>query len=193
MLPSFYRFTWSVNTLVRKSVAHCYDALDGPQADPTLLLPIACLLSTYANLELGFSRLHESQTILRFLKDNLQLLLILFAPATATLPSGVLVYWGTSSLFGHAQYFALRSAAVRSALGFPAIPNQPQAKEPEPGEIRPIVMGQIMVDPKLTVPALDILKEHGIDVPKKYTGGVAKGKSTPKAVATEGLEEKKDS
>ena len=96
------------------------------QADPLLILPIVCLSSTYANLELGFANLRESQTILRFFKDNFQLLLILGAPITATLPSGVFVYWLTSSLFGHAQHFAFKNAAIRKALGFPALPSSLQ-------------------------------------------------------------------
>lgn len=155
------------------------------QADPTLILPVACIASTYLNIEMGFSRLHESQTILRFLRDNLQLMLILCAPATATLPCGVLVYWATSTLFGHAQFFALRSPAVRAALGFPSPPPKPPvaAASTAAGAVTGVAAsgvavpvgggaasGSVIVDPALTLPALAILKQHGIEVPEKYSG-----------------------
>jgi hypothetical protein len=74
------------------------------------------------NLELGFAKLRESQTVLRFFKDNLQLLMLLGAPVSSTLPAGVFVYWFTSSMYGHVQHFALKNVAVREALGFPPLP-----------------------------------------------------------------------
>ncbi|EWM27696.1 mitochondrial inner membrane protein oxa1l [Nannochloropsis gaditana] len=97
---------------------------DLTEADPLLILPVLCLGSTYLNLELGFARLHESQIILRFLKDNLQLFLILGAPVSSTLPAGVFIYWFTSSVYGHAQHFALRNPDVRLLLGFPTVPKE---------------------------------------------------------------------
>ncbi len=143
------------------------------QPDPLLLLPLACLSSTYLNLELGFAKLHESQKILRFLKDNLQLLLILGAPVSSTLPSGVFVYWLTSSLFGHAQHFALKSPAVRQALGFPPIPIPPPAapapaSAPAPAEAAAAQSGAagvgggsgMMVDPQLMAKAMETLEEY---------------------------------
>ncbi len=102
---------------------------DLTEPDPLLVLPAVCLASTYMNLELGFARLHESQTVLRFLKDNLQLFLILGAPVSSTLPAGVFVYWFTSSMYGHAQHFALRNASVRQALGFPGLAALPPSSK----------------------------------------------------------------
>jgi membrane protein insertase Oxa1/YidC/SpoIIIJ len=58
------------------------------------------------------------------LKDNLQLLLILGAPVSSTLPAGVFIYWFTSSVYGHAQHFALRNPDVRLLLGFPTVPKE---------------------------------------------------------------------
>ena len=95
---------------------------DLTEPDPLLILPAVCLASTYMNLELGFAKLRESQTVLRFFKDNLQLLMLLGAPVSSTLPAGVFIYWFTSSMYGHVQHFALKNVAVREALGFPPLP-----------------------------------------------------------------------
>lgn len=143
---------------------------DLTEADPLLLLPLACLGSTYLNLELGFARLHESQTVLRFIKDNLQLFLILGAPLTSTLPAGVFVYWLTSSLCGHAQHFALKSPAVRAALGFPPMLLAPPPTAPgaaaaaatanaAPGPAA-AAAGAGLVDPRLMAKAMEALEEY---------------------------------
>jgi len=150
---------------------------DLTEADPLLILPALCLGSTYMNLELGFARLHESQTILRFLKDNLQLLLILGAPVSSTLPAGVFVYWFTSSMYGHAQHFALRNASVRDVLGFPPMPVLPaagggnaavSAKEEERPSLPPLSAspsslgrggGAALVDPRLLSQALQAIEK----------------------------------
>jgi membrane protein insertase Oxa1/YidC/SpoIIIJ len=144
-----------------------------------MVLPVLCLFSTYMNLELGFAKLPESQRLLRMLKDNLQLLLIMGAPLTATLPSGVFVYWLTSTLFSHAQFFLLKGTAARDALGFPPTlpppaPPAPNAAPTNHGENAgagsspsPGVgaggprrgAGAVMVDPALTAPALAIIDE----------------------------------
>lgn len=142
---------------------------DLTEADPLLLLPLACLGSTYLNLEMGFARLHESQTVLRFVKDNLQLFLILGAPLTSTLPAGVFVYWLTSSLCGHAQHFALKSPAVRAALGFPALlapPTPPAAAATAAtataatGPSTAAASGAGLVDPRLMAQAMEALEEY---------------------------------
>lgn len=153
---------------------------DLTEADSLLILPALCLGSTYMNLELGFARLHESQTILRFLKDNLQLLLILGAPVSSTLPAGVFVYWFTSSIYGHAQHFALRNASVREMLGFPVIPvpgasagAPPVGTKEEKSSLPPPLEspsssgrggGAALVDPRLLSQALQAIKKYEIRV-----------------------------
>ncbi len=151
------------------------------EADSLLILPALCLGSTYMNLELGFARLHESQTILRFLKDNLQLLLILGAPVSSTLPAGVFVYWFTSSMYGHAQHFALHNASVREMLGFPVMPVPAASaaapavstKEKEKPSLPPPLEsssssgrggGVALVDPRLLSQALQAIKKYEIRV-----------------------------
>lgn len=136
------------------------------QADPTLILPCLCLLSTYLNLEFGFSKLDPSQTILRAFKDNFQLFLILGAPLTSTLPSGVFIYWLTSSLYGHAQFFGLKDPTIRRLLGFPPVPVPP--KRPpvfsKDGVVIPppntLPAPPILVDPRAMEPVLRILSQH---------------------------------
>lgn len=152
---------------------------DLTEADPLLILPALCLGSTYMNLELGFARLHESQTILRFLKDNLQLMLILGAPVSSTLPAGVFVYWFTSSMYGHAQHFALRNASVRDVLGFPPMPIPAAAggsaavsgKEEERPSLPPPSAspsssgrggGAALVDPRLLSQALQAIEKYEV-------------------------------
>lgn len=141
--------------------------LSHTQPDALLLLPLACLASTYMNLELGFAKLHESRTILRFVKDNLQLLLLLGAPVTSTLPAGVFVYWLTSSLYGHAQHFALQNPGVRAALGFPPLLLAPPPPSPAAGDgggggagLPPVARGGMVVDQRLMAKAVEALEAY---------------------------------
>jgi hypothetical protein len=111
--------------------------------------------------------------VLRFLKDNLQLLLILGAPVSSTLPAGVFVYWLTSSLFGHAQHFALKSPGVRAALGFPPM-LAPPSPTPTPAAAASgaaggggaavatvgAVGGGMVVDPRLMAKAMEALEAY---------------------------------
>ena len=94
------------------------------EADPTCILPMLAVFSTYMNIQNGFSKLPPNANLLFAFKDNIQLLLILGLPMTASLPSGVFCYWITNSLLGHGMYFGMKNDKFRQVMGLPALPKK---------------------------------------------------------------------
>lgn len=56
---------------------------------------------------------------------------ILFIPVAFTMPSGVLIYWTTTNVFGLLQRAVFHQRAVQQFLGWPLPEDIPVAKRPE--------------------------------------------------------------
>lgn len=124
-LPAFLTFVVSMRHMIRDSelrsdLAHggalWFQDLTVP--DETLALPMMAIGLTYMNLEMSLGKAPKG-TIIHWLKDTGQVLLIAGMPLTTALPQGIFLYWITSATFSAAQTRAVRSDGVRAALGLP--------------------------------------------------------------------------
>ena len=97
--------------------------------DETLALPMIAIGLTYLNLEMSLGKAPQG-TIIHWLKDTGQVLLIAGMPLTTALPQGIFLYWITSASFSAAQTRAVRSDGVRAALGLPALQSGAAAGAP---------------------------------------------------------------
>ena len=89
-------------------------------ADATLVLPLAAIGLTYINLQVSLGNAPRN-SMLYWLKDIGQVLLIVGLPLTSGLPQGIFVYWTTSAAFSAVQTQVLRADSTRIALGLPPI------------------------------------------------------------------------
>ena len=124
-LPAFLTFVVSMRHMIRDSelrseLSHggvlWFQDLTVP--DETLALPMMAIGLTYMNLQMSLGKAPEG-TIIHWLKDTGQVLLIAGMPLTTALPQGIFLYWITSAAFSAAQTQAVRSDGVRAALGLP--------------------------------------------------------------------------
>ena len=125
MLPSFLVFVLTTRRMIRDPElggaladggALWFNNLTVP--DETFVLPLLAVSLTYVNLELSLGK-SPPGTVLNWLKDKGQMLLMMGLPLTTGLPQGVFLYWVTSASYGLVQTTALRSDGVRAALGLP--------------------------------------------------------------------------
>ena len=98
--------------------------------DETFALPIAGIGITYLSLQLASQKDSESPgQFVPWLLDSVSLMLIGAAPFVVILPSGVFMYWITSSTWGLLQGTALRNPAFRRAIRMPTVEKKPIVKE----------------------------------------------------------------
>ena len=96
--------------------------------DETFALPIAGIGITYLSLQLAGQKDSESPgQFVPWLLDSVSLMLIGAAPFVVILPSGVFMYWITSSTWGLAQGAALRNPAFRRAIRMPTVEKKAMA------------------------------------------------------------------
>lgn len=69
-------------------------------------------------------------------KNIFRAMSIVFVPVAFTMPSGVLVYWTTTNIFGMLQRAVFELRPVQQALGWPMTEDMPQVKPETPREVR---------------------------------------------------------
>ena len=84
--------------------------------DETLALPVLAIGLTYANLQTSLGKAAPG-TVIHWLKDTGQVLLIAGMPLTTALPQGIFLYWITNAALSAVQTHAVRADGVRSVLG----------------------------------------------------------------------------
>jgi len=108
--------------------------------DPTMILPMVAVFSSYTALEYSFGRILPQPgvpmkaTLGEIVRETLQTFLVFGVPLIAQLPAGVFMYWIPSSLFGMTQTFALRNNRVRSFAGLPLL-GEPRVSAPQDGDV----------------------------------------------------------
>eukprot|EP00731_Ephydatia_muelleri_P034845 Em0081g10a len=98
--------------------------MDLTVSDPYYVLPVLSCLSFMATIELGGETgVTNPQT--EKMKVFFRAMAILLIPVTATFPSGLFMYWLTSSAFSLSQILLLKLPSFRTVLGIPPLVRHP--------------------------------------------------------------------
>ena len=101
--------------------------------DPYYVLPVMACLSFITIIELGGEAgVTNPQT--EKLKTFFRAISILLIPVTATLPTGLFMYWLTTSTVSMGQILLLKIPRVRKAMGIPDLIKHPPAEAKQEGK-----------------------------------------------------------
>eukprot|EP00743_Colponemidia_sp_Colp-15_P001203 GILK01001322.1.p1 GENE.GILK01001322.1~~GILK01001322.1.p1 ORF type:complete len:424 (-),score=42.10 GILK01001322.1:58-1284(-) len=99
---------------------------DLSQADPYYVLPILSASAMLFNFEKGSEGVQSSDQGAKF-KYLMRGFCALMVPITASMPSGIFMYWLPSNIFSMAQMFVLKSKPVRRFFDMPDKPGEETA------------------------------------------------------------------
>jgi len=88
-------------------------------ADPTYALPVACSLTFLATVELGVADGMQGQPNQKGMKLFMRGLSVALIPLTASMPSGVLMYWCSSNAFSLLQAALMKIKILKKMAGIP--------------------------------------------------------------------------
>ena len=96
-------------------------------ADATYGLPVASAAIFLLTIELGAADGMQGQDpkIMGRMKTFMRLLAVAMVPLTASMPSGVFIYWATSNAYSLAQAMAFKVAPVRAVFGLDPLQRGP--------------------------------------------------------------------
>lgn len=93
--------------------------------DASYILPVALGILNLAIVEIQvMSKVRPSTKLQRYASNFFRILSVCMVPIAATVPSGLALYWTTSSAFGLAQNLLLMSPKVKKITGVPVTPSQ---------------------------------------------------------------------
>ncbi|GAQ86864.1 hypothetical protein KFL_003170020 [Klebsormidium nitens] len=96
------------------------------------IFPVAIVSLYLSNVQLAFGGIGPRSRFLKVYKFALQALAVPAFVGSFYLPQGLLLYWVTNNCCSLGQNLAVRSTAVRAALGLPPLPDRkPSGTEPE--------------------------------------------------------------
>lgn len=88
-------------------------------ADPTYALPVACSLTFLATVELGVADGMQGQPNQKGMKLFMRGLSVALIPLTASMPSGVLMYWCSANAFSLLQAALMKIKVLKTIAGIP--------------------------------------------------------------------------
>lgn len=95
------------------------------EIDASYILPVALGVLNLAIIEIQvMSKIRPSTKLQTYATNFFRVLSVCMVPIAATVPSGLALYWTTSSLFGLTQNLVLMSPKIKDIAGIPKTPSR---------------------------------------------------------------------